>query len=146
MLSSEEGRSPCTQSIILMVLDAPSHRGKSLMPSLSHSKNMPMFTLQKSKVRLTHEVTVRSHSPSWPRLSSSLCQDTRTISASSIHAGTKVSASVLCIIQRQADIQRRKKSSPLENLSEERCFLEASKFPSHWVTWIFPLLRRWDKP
>lgn len=88
----------------------------------------------------------RSHSPSWPRLSSSFSQDTRTISASSIHAGTKVSASVLCIIQRQADIQGRKKSSPLENLSEERCFLEASKLPSHWVTWIFPLLRRWNKP
>lgn len=120
-------------------------RKKPHAKSLSQEEHAYVH-IQKSKVRLTHGVTVRNHSPSWPRLSSSLCQDTRTISASSIHAGTKVSASVLCIIQRQADIQRRKKSSPLENLSEERCFLEASKFPSHWVTWIFPLLRRWDKP
>lgn len=80
-----------------------------------------MFTLYKSR-RVAHGVTVRSHSPSWPRLSSSPSQEAGTISASPIQVGTKMSAAVLYNIQRQEDIYGGKKSSSLESLDEGVAF------------------------
>lgn len=145
MLSSEEGRSPCTQSIILMVLDAPSHRGKNPMPSLSHRKNTPMFTLQKSRVRLTHGVTEVIILPGPRFLPLSLRTQEPSVLAPSMLVPRYPHQSCASYRDRQTSREGRR-ALLLKNLSEERCFLEASKFPSHWVTWIFPLLRRWDKP